>query len=280
MKELFDVVSEKCSKKVTKSYSTSFSMATKMLASSIQQDIYNIYGFVRLSDEIVDSLHDYDKELLFNRFEEDLKNSIKEKISLNPILNSFQHTFHKYSFDIELVNSFMKSMRWDLHKKKYSNKTDYNEYIYGSADVVGLMCLNVFVDGDTKKYNELKQYAMSLGSAFQKVNFLRDLKNDFENLNRSYFPKVNFFDFSENDKNNIIAEIEKDFKNGLKGIFLLPNNSRFGVYTAYKYYFSLLKKLKKTPSKFILSTRIRIPNYAKMGLLAESYFNYHFNTYK
>ena len=206
MKELFDVVSEKCSEKVTKSYSTSFSMATKMLATSIQQDIYNIYGFVRLSDEIVDSLHNYDKELLFNRFEEDLKNSIKEKISLNPILNSFQHTFHKYNFDIELVNSFMKSMRWDLHKKKYSNKTDYNEYIYGSADVVGLMCLNVFVDGDTKKYNELKQYAMSLGSAFQKVNFLRDVKNDFENLNRSYFPKVNFFDFSENDKNNIIAE--------------------------------------------------------------------------
>ena len=156
MKELFDIVSEKCSEKVTKSYSTSFSIATKMLASYIQQDIYNIYGFVRLSDEIVDSLHNYDKELLFNRFEKDLNNSIKEKISLNPILNSFQHTFHKYNFDISLVNSFMKSMRWDLHKKKYSSNSDYKEYIYGSADVVGLMCLKVFVNGDNEKYNELK----------------------------------------------------------------------------------------------------------------------------
>ena len=280
MKELFDIVSEKCSEKVTKSYSTSFSIATKMLASHIQQDIYNIYGFVRLSDEIVDSLHNYDKELLFNRFEKDLNNSIKEKISLNPILNSFQHTFHKYNFDISLVNSFMKSMRWDLYKKKYSSNSDYKEYIYGSADVVGLMCLKVFVDGDNEKYNELKKYAMSLGSAFQKVNFLRDVKNDFENLNRTYFPKVDFLNFSEKDKNKIILEIESDFKNGLKGIYLLPNNSRFGVYTAYKYYISLLKKLKKTPSKSIISTRIRIPNYVKMGLLAESYLNYHFNSYK
>ena len=218
MKELFDIVSEKCSEKVTRSYSTSFSIATKMLSSSIQQDIYNIYGFVRLSDEIVDSLHDYDKELLFNRFEEDLKNSIKEKISLNPILNSFQHTYHKYNFDFGLVNSFMKSMRWDLHKKKYSTKSDYNEYIYGSADVVGLMCLKVFVNGDNKKYNELKNYAMSLGSAFQKVNFLRDVKNDFENLNRSYFPKIDFFNFSEKFKKNIINEIEKEYENWLKGV--------------------------------------------------------------
>ena len=280
MKELFDIVSEKCSEKVTKSYSTSFSIATKMLSSSIQQDIYNIYGFVRLSDEIVDSLHNYDKELLFNRFEKDLNNALKEKISLNPILNSFQHTFHKFNFDMELVNSFMKSMRWDLHKKKYLTKSDYNEYIYGSADVVGLMCLKVFVNGNKNKYEKLKKYAMSLGSAFQKVNFLRDVKDDFENLNRSYFPKIDFFNFSEKDKNNIILEIEKDFENGLKGIFLLPNNSRFGVYTAYKYYFRLLKKLKRTPSEFIISTRIRIPNYVKMGLLAESYFKYHFNTYK
>ena len=280
MKELFDIVSEKCSEKVTKSYSTSFSIATKMLASTIQQDIYNIYGFVRLSDEIVDSLHNYDKELLFNRFENDLKNSLNEKISLNPILNSFQHTYHKYDFDIELVNSFMKSMRWDLYKKKYLTKSDYDQYIYGSADVVGLMCLKVFVNGDKIKYNKLKKYAMSLGSAFQKVNFLRDVKNDFENLHRSYFPKVDFFNFTEEDKHNIILEIEKDFEDGLKGIYMLPNNARFGVYTAYKYYYSLLKKLKKTPSKFIISTRIRIPNYVKMGLLAESYFNYHFNTYK
>ncbi len=280
MKELFDIVSEKCSERVTKSYSTSFSIATKMLSSNIQQDIYNIYGFVRLSDEIVDSLHNYEKERLFNRFEKDLKNSIKEKISLNPILNSFQHTYHRYNFDMELVDSFMKSMRWDLHKKKYLTKSDYNEYIYGSADVVGLMCLKVFVNGNIKRYTELKEYAMSLGSAFQKINFLRDIKNDFENLNRSYFPKIDFLNFTEEDKQNIISEIENDFKNGLKGIYMLPNNARFGVYTAYRYYYSLLKKLKKTPSKFIISTRIRIPNYVKMGLLAESYLNYRLKTYK
>tara|TARA_A200000113_G_C8789871_1_gene330507 strand:- start:427 stop:951 length:525 start_codon:yes stop_codon:yes gene_type:complete len=174
----------------------------------------------------------------------------------------------------------MKSMRWDLHKKKYLTRSDYKKYIYGSADVVGLMCLKVFVNGDKEKYDELKKSAMSLGSAFQKVNFLRDVKNDFEHLKRSYFPKIDFFNFSEKDKNDIIIEIEKDFENGLKGILLLPNNSRFGVFTAYKYYFSLLKKLKRTPSRFIISTRIRIPNYVKMGLLAESYINYHFNTFK
>ena len=280
MKYIYDIVSKDCSKIVTKTYSTSFSLATKMLSNTIRQDIYNIYGFVRLADEIVDSFHDYPKKEMFSKFEIDLEIALKNKISLNPILNAFQHTYHKYGIDHELVDSFINSMRLDLHKTKYNNEKEYKNYIYGSADVVGLMCLKVFVKGDIDKYNKLKSSAMSLGSAFQKVNFLRDVKNDFENLNRSYFPKVDFFNFSEKDKIDIILDIEKDFKNGLKGILLLPNNSRFGVYTAYKYYFSLLKKLKDTPSKSIISKRIRIPNYVKMGLLAESYFNYHFNTYK
>ena len=280
MKKIFDSVSNDCSKIVTESYSTSFSLATKMIHNSIRNDIYNIYGFVRFADEIVDTFHNYKKKELFERFEEDLNDALKNRISLNPILNSFQNTVFKYKIDQALIKSFMQSMRWDLNKKKYLNEKDYKDYIYGSADVVGLMCLKVFVNGDKEKYDELKKNAMSLGSAFQKVNFLRDVKNDFENLNRSYFPKINFLNFSEKDKNDIIVEIEKDFENGLKGILLLPNNSRFGVFTAYKYYFSLLKKLKRTPSRFIISTRIRIPNYVKMGLLAESYINYHFNTFK
>jgi phytoene/squalene synthetase len=188
MKELFDIVSENCSRNVTESYSTSFSLATKMLSPTIRKHIYNIYGFVRFADEIVDSFHGYDKETLFDRFEKDLHHALDEKISLNPILNAFQTTFHEYSIDIELVNSFMRSMRWDLHKTDYLTQEDYKAYIYGSADVVGLMCLKVFVAGDQVKYNDLTESAMALGSAFQKVNFLRDLKDDYETLSRSYFP--------------------------------------------------------------------------------------------
>ena len=241
MKSLFDQVSYRCSKQVTESYSTSFSLATKMLDISIRQDIYNIYGFVRFADEIVDSFHDFDKQDLLNLFELDLKKSIKDKISLNPILNSFQKTFNKYEIDYKLVNSFLKSMKWDLNKKQYLNKEEFNEYVYGSADVVGLMCLKVFVKGNQKQYNELKPYAMSLGSAFQKVNFLRDLKADHDGLNRSYFPNLNIEKFDEESKKIILNEINKDFSHALKGIFLLPSSARFGVYTAYKYYLKLLK---------------------------------------
>ncbi len=190
MKSIFDTVSNDCSKIVTKSYSTSFSLATKMLSKSIRQDIYNIYGFVRFADEIVDSFHDYKKEELFNYFVVDLERALEDKISMNPILNSFQNTFHKYSIDKSLVNSFLKSMRMDLYKKEYLTEVEFKEYIYGSADVVGLMCLMVFVNGDEKKYNELKDSAMALGSAFQKVNFLRDLKADHDSLNRTYFPNT------------------------------------------------------------------------------------------
>ncbi|KPM31570.1 Phytoene synthase [Croceitalea dokdonensis DOKDO 023] len=274
MKTIFDTVSYSCSKTVTESYSTSFSLATKMLGSSIRPDIYNIYGFVRFADEIVDTFHEYDKEVLFNDFEKDLHYAIAHKISLNPILNSFQHTYHKYDIPFELVAAFMKSMRMDLVKKKYTTTAEYKEYIYGSADVVGLMCLCVFVQGDKKKYDSLKESAMALGSAFQKVNFLRDLKADFEDLERTYFPNTNLLELDEASKKRIVDEIKADFAMGLSGIEHLPPEAKFGVYTAYKYYYKLLEKLQKTPPLEIKNTRIRVPNYQKFGLLAKSYVNY------
>ena len=277
MKKLFDQISEDCSRLVTKTYSTSFSMATKMLHPSIRNHIYNIYGFVRFADEIVDSFHNYPKESLLDRFEEDLYLSLDQKISLNPILNAFQETVNTHEIDIELIRAFMKSMRWDLDKKIYDTQEDYQSYIYGSADVVGLMCLKVFVKGNEKEYNELKPAAMALGSAFQKVNFLRDLKDDYQELNRTYFPSVNFNHFDEASKSSIIEEIESDFEHALSGIFKLPVEAQFGVYTAYKYYSKLLKKLKKTPSINIQNTRIRVPNYQKLSVFAGSYLKYRFN---
>jgi phytoene/squalene synthetase len=277
MKKLFDNVSEICSKVVTESYSTSFTLATRMLSQSIRQDIYNIYGFVRFADEIVDSFHEFNKEELLDNFEKELNYSLEKKISLNPILNSFQKTVNKYKIDIELINAFLKSMRWDLDKKTYLNNSEFNEYIYGSADVVGLMCLKVFVEGDEKMYSDLSSPAMALGSAFQKVNFLRDLKADHEGLNRSYFPNLNIENFDEKSKQHILGEIENDFSKALKGIFKLPSSARFGVYTAYKYYLKLLKKLKNTPPVKIKTTRIRVPNYQKMNVLARSYVRYRLN---
>ena len=277
MKSLYDVVSYECSKLVTNRYSTSFSLGTRLLNSSIRTDIYNIYGFVRFADEIVDSFHEFNKEKLLNRFEEDLMHAIKYKISLNPILNSFQFTVNDKKIDLELIQAFLESMRMDLNKNNYKTKGEYQKYIYGSADVVGLMCLKVFVNGDTSKYQKLKPYAMSLGSAFQKVNFLRDLNADFENLERTYFPNLNVSSFDEKTKDKIINEIETDFNNAVKGIFLLPESSRLGVYIAYKYYNKLLLKLKNTPSKKIQSARIRVPNYQKMGVLAQSILRFHLN---
>ena len=277
MKKLFDQVSESCSRIVTESYSTSFTLATKMLDSSIRQDIYNIYGFVRFADEIVDSFHNYDKKELLNLFEKDLKKSIEDKISLNPILNSFQKTIHNYQIDYELVDSFLNSMKLDLGKKKYLTKKEFDQYVYGSADVVGLMCLKVFVKGNKNQYNDLRPYAMSLGSAFQKVNFLRDLKADHDGLNRSYFPNLNIDEFDEPSKKIILDEIDKDFRHALKGIFKLPSSARFGVYTAYKYYLKLLNKLRKTHPLKIKSSRIRVPNYQKVNVLARSYVRYRLN---
>ena len=277
MKTLFDSVSYHCSKVVTTSYSTSFSLATKMLASSIRQDVYNIYGFVRFADEIVDSFHDYDKEALLNQFETDLEQALKNKISLNPILNAFQHTYHKCNIEKHMVDAFMKSMRLDLSKTKYTTEQEYKEYIYGSADVVGLMCLKVFVKGDNEQYEKLKDTAMSLGSAFQKVNFLRDLKADHELLDRTYFPNTDLTNLTEEDKLFIINDIENDFNNGLQGIKQLPIEAKFGVFMAYRYYNQLLKKLKKTPALEIKNTRIRVPNYKKAELLTRSYVKYQLN---
>lgn len=279
MKSIFDRVSIECSKIVTESYSTSFSLATRMLSSSIRNDIYNIYGFVRFADEIVDTFHDYDKQALFNDFERSLENALDNKISLNPILNSFQKTYHQYQIPKHLVDSFMKSMRMDLSKNIYTTQEEYKEYIYGSADVVGLMCLCVFVNGDQEKYEDLKDAAKALGSAFQKINFLRDLKADYEDLNRSYFPNTNLLDLDEQSKILIVAEIKEDLRLGYDGILKLPNSSKFGVYTAYKYYSKLLNKLKRTPSREIKNARIRIPNYQKFGLLAKSYVNYKLNLF-
>ncbi|SFZ94005.1 Phytoene/squalene synthetase [Flaviramulus basaltis] len=277
MKVLFDTVSYNCSKIVTKTYSTSFSLATKMLYKSIRSDIYNIYGFVRFADEIVDSFHDYKKEALFNRFNDDLEFALKDQISLNPILNSFQYTFHKYNIDKNLVDAFMKSMRTDLHKNTYLNEDEFKAYIYGSADVVGLMCLKVFVKGDQEKYEELKDTAMALGSAFQKVNFLRDLKADFEGLDRTYFPNTDLNNLNELSKQDIIDDIERDFEKGLSGIKKLPIEAKFGVFMAYRYYHQLLKKLKKTPALKIKDSRIRVSNPKKIELLMRSYVKYQLN---
>jgi phytoene/squalene synthetase len=248
-----------------------------MLSSEIRQDIYNIYGFVRFADEIVDSFHSYDKPTLFSRFEQALNEALEEKISLNPILNSFQETVHRYAIDRSFIDAFMQSMRWDLSKKVYETQDEYRAYIYGSADVVGLMCLRVFVKGDDALFDQLKSSAMALGSAFQKVNFLRDLKADHDQLERTYFPNVDLTAFDEASKQFIIDEIDRDFKEGLAGIFQLPDAAKFGVYTAYKYYLRLLRKLKKTPSTQIKSKRIRVANYQKVDVLARSFIRYQFN---
>ena len=274
MKQLFDDVSFKCSVLVTKSYSTSFSLAVKMLSPNIRDAIYAIYGFVRFADEIVDSFHDFNKEELINDFEIEYYKSQKSGISLNPILNSFQHTVRKYNIDDALIQAFLKSMKMDLIKSEYNTTEEYNEYIYGSADVVGLMCLKVFVNGDEQQYNELKDEAMRLGSAFQKVNFLRDLKDDNLVLNRNYFPGVDLKSFDEKSKAMIIKEIEEDFRVAYQGIIKLPVDAKFGVYTAYVYYQKLLKKLEKTPCHEIGTTRIRVSNYTKARLFANSFVSY------
>ncbi|UWY28382.1 phytoene/squalene synthase family protein [Flavobacterium sp. TR2] len=274
MKSLFDAVSFKCSKLVTKSYSTSFSLAVKMLSPSIRDAIYSIYGFVRFADEIVDSFHDYEKEYLIEDFEKEYYKAVQLGISLNPILNSFQHTVKEYNITDDLVQAFLKSMKMDLIKSNYQTQTEYIDYIYGSADVVGLMCLKVFVSGKEHKYEQLKHEAMRLGSAFQKVNFLRDLKDDSTILNRAYFPGVNLNNFNEDSKNQIIKEIEEDFRIAYQGIVKLPIEAKFGVYTAYVYYKKLLQKLKNTPYYEIGNSRIRVSNYTKAGLLAQSFVTY------
>jgi phytoene synthase len=273
MKQLYDTLSFDCGKRVTARYSTSFSTAVSLLSPSIQPAIHSIYGFVRLADEIVDTFHDHDQKRLLFKFELDLYQALEDGISLNPILHGFQQTVSQYHIDIALIDAFLHSMKMDLHKSLYTTKEEYQHYIYGSADVVGLMCLKVFVDGNTPLYEQLKESAMHLGSAFQKVNFLRDLKTDTEVLNRSYFPNVNLRQLTPENHQAITKEIEADFKLALYGILKLPKSSRFGVYTAYVYFRRLLFKLKRTPSTQIMNSRIRIKNHVKFGLLIQSYFD-------
>lgn len=277
MKSIFDKVSNDCSKLVIKRYSTSFYFSSSLLSKTIRQDIFNIYSFVRLADEIVDTFHEYPKQELLEDFEKELWRSVDNKISLNPILNSFQYTVNKYSIPKDLINSFLDSMKMDLEKKEYNSVEEYRKYIYGSADVVGLMCLKVFVKGSESSFAELSPFAISLGSAFQKVNFLRDLKDDSNVLNRVYFPNVDMNNFNEKSKKEIILEIEKDFANSVKGIVKLPKNSKFAVYIAYRYYNKLLKKLKRTSSENIVKKRIRIHNLQKFIVIARSYVKYQLN---
>ena len=276
MKKLFDEVSYKASKITTKTYSTSFSFGILALHKSIRKPIYNIYGFVRFADEIVDSFHDYDKTILFNKFKDDAFFAIDNKISLNPILNSFQETVNTYSIDLSLINNFLDSMEMDLSERSY-NKENYNDYIHGSAEVVGLMCLKVFVNGNEQLYNKLKPSAMSLGSAFQKINFLRDVNIDYSLLGRNYFPGVQLDEFSKSDKINIEKDIEKDFKDALVGIRMLPVSSRGGVYLSYLYYYHLFKKIKHLSPSRILEERIRIPNLEKMALMFKASFKNQLN---
>jgi phytoene/squalene synthetase len=273
MKKLFDELSYKVSKETTKQYSTSFSLGILALASSIRNPIYAIYGYVRLADEIVDSFHEYDKSKLLKRFREETWDALEEKISLNPILQSFQETVHQFDIDRILIEQFLNSMEMDLEKIDY-NSDLYKEYILGSAEVVGLMCLQVFVNGNKEQFEQLKPFAMKLGSVFQKVNFLRDMKDDYEILGRCYFPDLDISSFDNSVKLSIEKDIATEFKEALEGIKMLPGSSRFGVYLAYRYYISLFAKIKKRSAKTIMTERIRISNGAKISLMMSSYLQY------
>ena len=266
MKEIFDIVSYRSSEITTKLYSTSFSFGIKALDRELHKPIYAIYGFVRLADEIVDTFHNFDKETLLSKFKHDTHEAIKDKISLNPILNSFQDVINSYNIDLDLVDTFLDSMEMDLNPTTY-DESKYEKYILGSAQVVGLMCLKVFLDGNENHYNELKPHAMSLGSAFQKINFLRDIKADYSNLGRTYFPNVDMKNFSLDDKVYIERDIQKDFTHALIGIKKLPKSSRAGVYLTYVYYYKLFEKIQSVSYSKILSQRIRINNFRKMYLV-------------
>ncbi len=273
MKKLYDDLSYDISKATTKKYSTSFSLGILALSSSIRPAIYSIYGFVRLADEIVDSFHNYNKAELLERFKEDTWRAIDEKISVNPILHSFQETVHRYNINRRLIECFLNSMEMDLHKIEYNTEL-YDQYILGSAEVVGLMCLQVFVEGDKDAYLELKGHARKLGSVFQKVNFLRDLKDDYHILGRTYFPNVDMRNFSNEVKGQIEKEIELEFKEALAGIKKLPRSSKFGVYLAYRYYYSLFRKIRRTSAEVISNERVRIADVRKLSLMMRSYVQY------
>jgi len=270
MKELFDMISRKSSKMTTVMYSTSFSLGIRFFSKRFHDPIYGVYGFVRFADEIVDSFHGFNKQKLLQRFKDDTYEAIEEKISLNPILNNFQYVVNQYKIENELIDLFLRSMEMDLEKVEY-DQSKYEAYILGSAEVVGLMCLRVFCEGDQQKYDELKPSAMKLGSAFQKINFLRDLKADFKDLGRSYFPGIDMKNWDDNTKAVIEEDIEKDFADGLAGIRKLPDGARFGVYVAYVYFHELLLKIQWVKAEKLLSERIRVSNYRKYTLLLRAY---------
>lgn len=274
--DLFHELSQQCSKATTEKYSTSFSGAIRLLHNDLRAPIYNIYGFVRFADEIVDTFHHFKKEELLQEFRRETFAAIERGISLNPILHSFQMTVSQYAIPTQLITDFFSSMEMDLQKTAY-NSDGYKQYIYGSAEVVGLMCLYIFCEGNKDIYAKLKPYAQSLGAAFQKVNFLRDLKADYEQLNRTYFPGVDFTNFTPSMKAEIEADIAVDFSHGYEGIVQLPSKARFGVYVAYKYYLSLFKKIKKTAPANILEQRIRIPAFGKAYILATAGLRSQFN---
>lgn len=270
MKQLYDQLSFNISKATTQKYSTSFSLGIATLSKELRSPIYAIYGFVRVADEIVDSFHGFDKEELMHQMRRDTINAISQRISINPILHAFQETYHKYSIPWDLVDTFLKSMEMDLEDIDYDSEK-YKQYILGSAEVVGLMCLKVFVQGNEEEYQKLKPFAMMLGSAFQKINFLRDLKDDYQILGRTYFPNVEMSDFNTETKKALEKEVEIEFEEALEGIKMLPKSSRLGVYLAYTYYRSLLNKIKRTPPQTIVNQRIRINNGKKFSLMMRSY---------
>lgn len=276
MKSKFDLVSLQCSKLTTRAYSTSFSLGIYFLNNQLRGPVYSIYGFVRFADEIVDSFKGYDKEYLLEKFKADTYEALEQRISLNPILNSFQEVVHQYAIGTDLIDAFLHSMEMDLRKINYSQEK-YEQYIFGSAEVVGLMCLHVFTAGNKEMYEVLKPYSMKLGAAFQKINFLRDLKDDYGTLGRSYFPNIEFSDFNDSAKREIEKEIEKDFSEALIGIKKLPASSKGGVYLAYMYYRSLLNKIKNAPPHKILNGRIRISNGQKFGLMINSLIQHKMN---
>lgn len=276
MMHLFHNTSQHCSRITTEMYSTSFSSAIRLLHKDLRTPIYNIYGFVRFADEIVDTFHDYDKKQLLDEFKTETYNAIERGISLNPVLHSFQITVNEFRIDLELVQAFFKSMEWDLSKANYDND-GYAAYIYGSAEVVGLMCLYVFCAGNKQEYEKLKPAAQALGAAFQKVNFLRDIKADYQDLKRTYFPGMDFKNFTSTMKQQIENEIAEDFVKAYEGILQLPVKARFGVYVAYKYYLSLFQKIKKVQPAKIMEHRIRIPSYSKVLILAKASLRTQFN---
>jgi phytoene/squalene synthetase len=272
-KEIFDLVSLECSKQTTKAYSTSFSLAIKLLNKEYRNAIYSIYGFVRLADEIVDTFHEYDKKKLLNQLRNSTIDAIEKKISLNPIINSFQNTVNKYKIDWMLIDSFLESMEYDLNHKKCSNDS-YKQYIRGSAEAVGLMCLHVFTANTNGKYKDLKPFAESLGSAFQKINFLRDLSDDYNHLHRVYFPNLDISKFDNVQKKSIEKDIEKEFIHALAGIKLLDKKAQKGVYLAFRYYVNLFNKIKNLDASYILKNRVRISNFNKMMILMFSQLSF------